>query len=169
MNLQEKAIFESREQQIQDIFDSTYRYHWAQIWNMRSIVDRGLISPRFAKIIGYKDFQQQPGSNPNDRTVHITPFVKEVWPHPSPFAVAIAVDVLQTKQVPLRIAPRKFRGIVLLDSSEDEWFSRNLEEVEDLFRSKGLFLPIYGISGAMYYPRKMSHEEIVRMLTKRQK
>jgi hypothetical protein len=58
-----------------------------------------------------------------------------------------------------RIAPRRFRGVVL-DQTEDTERKTSLDNVRDAFDKTGMYLPVYDISGNLLWPVKMSRQEI---------
>ena len=60
-----------------------------------------------------------------------------------------------------RIAPREFAGCLLPESGN---YDKAIRRLVGSMKKAGLPLPIYTTSGDLLWPRRMSHEEIVRML-----
>lgn len=85
-----------------------------------------------------------------------------------------------------RIAPRFFMGIVIIDgtgedvsqslreridfttSSTQDTLTMVLEKMQSICKNKlSLFFPIYGLSGSLYWPRKMSYQEVQKFVGER--
>ena len=61
-----------------------------------------------------------------------------------------------------KIAPQEFIGLLL--SEEQRYFNENVKLLTRSMRKAGLPLPIYDSSGNLLWPKRMTHEEIVRMV-----
>lgn len=164
-----------------DLLDGSHRCHWTFRDFLPRILSRGIYSEAFAARIGDTEYQRL------HTTDHARP-PKGVWvmgPMETPFPemkgkhlVGIVVDVAQEREVPIRIRPAKFIALVL----DDQWVSwpnkkraekglepNDIGAIRALFSSNNVKikpLPIYGTSGDMYWPKRMTHEEIVQMLQK---
>lgn len=166
-----------------DLLDGSHRCHWTFRDFLPKILSRGIYSGAFATRIGDTEYQR----------LHTTDYArppKSVWVMGSmetPFpemkgkhSVGIVVDLAQEREVPIRIRPAKFIALVL----DDQWVSwpnekraekglnpNDIEPIRALFSSTNVKikpLPIYGTSGDMYWPKKISHEEIAKMLEAKQ-
>ncbi len=157
--------------EIVDILSGKYKFHKANFGKLPRILSRGIYSPEFAKRI--KDEKYKDRSGFNFRSVFLTSNPEELWAGDPKIEVGIMVDVSQEGVVPLRIAPHQFVGLVLADEKlSEDFLLRRIEQIKQVFEkeeTKTRLLPIYGTSGDLIWPKRMSHEEIVRMLRERQK
>lgn len=156
-----------------DILSGKNKFHWTSIENLPRILSRGLYSPDFARRIKDKGYKV----SHHLRFVYLTHLPKQLWAGVK--GVALVVDVSQDSMVFARIAPRQFVGIMIVDEPR---LAQRLRERVELRKSAvfkrvnqivglmsktgdpGKVLPVYGTSGDLYWPQKMSHEEIVGML-----
>jgi len=177
----QKAISQPKE--IIDVLSGEYQFHYTSMEELSKILNRGIYSGTFAERIGDSEFKNRTqGMIWPD--VFLTSLIKQVWGEPLKM-VGIIVDAPQQSRVPLRISPRQFVGIVVPDESQPIKFSCLAKMIKERIRmrksaviervnqivqiinregDRNGTLPIYGISGDLYWPRRMSHEEIVKML-----
>ena len=180
-----------------DILSGKYRFHWTTIDKLPKIMQRGLYSERLAKRIGDSDYRKtRPHSNP--KLVSLTSDASDIQSSNVFTAVGLCVLETTTStfsrlDANFRVAPRQFVGILIVDKIPSWGFALNApdfpEDLYDLEKSKSYVdrkiieiqellktsetrarsIPIYGISGNLYWPKRITHEEIVRMLAERQK
>lgn len=169
--------------EIVDILSGRFSCHWTAMENLPKILSKGIYSATFAKRIRDKNYS--PRSHPVfPRSVFVNPYFEEVFGDPEK-VIGIVVEISGRVEVPIRIAPRKFVGVVLLDKRPavaayppiprflDElsdpvkartYVLERIEQIKTVFESEKRSLPIYGLSGDLYWPRRMTHKEIVQML-----
>ncbi len=165
---------ETRQSQVEivDIISEEYRVHWLQIEQLPKILKRGIYSPKFARRIG--DIEYKPRRTSwDEHYVHTTePF--------GSFGEDRVSVIFKGAKNRRRIAPRKFIGVCVWDNVfrlqelEDELRQREytetlelVDQIRILLANAGIDLPIYGTSGDLYWPERMSHEEIVMLVEKK--
>jgi|SRR3989338_1637236 len=190
---------------IVDIKNGNFRFHWTKMKGLGRKLRTGIYSLEFARRIRDRDytvrassrFPQPPG--PGGKTWEHFVFVtgnlhtaftlrKSPRNHAreDPTAlIGIVLTGLSQDEVPLRIAPRQFIGLVIVDrmpnypDSRASWVQKlndpeqreaHIEEM--LAQIRGLYdsgmspnskLPVYGYSGRVYLPKRMSHEEVIEV------
>lgn len=178
---------ENHSREIVDLFDPKYMIHWTPMWKLSRILKRGIYSPIFAKRIKEKDYKKRVKATRRD--VYFEAYKDFVHGHPNR-VVGLIVDTTKSR-VSLRTAPREISGVVVVDTLEnisyingnsrgklgevvaaildrpkmkEEDVMKRITKAREFVVSVALNLPIYGISGKVYYPQRMSHEEIVEEL-----
>ncbi|MBI4037605.1 hypothetical protein HY382_00995 [Candidatus Curtissbacteria bacterium] len=176
-----------------DILNKNYQFHWTPIGKIEKVLNRGIYSRVFANRIRDNEFHQRTSPHlwPPEKDVYFTPFS---WKGlPGSVGIAIGGIPIIENAASLRVAPRKFVGIVVKDSIsretcellKEKWHSdfeslreQNVPE-QDTLREVGLIaevikqageanrLGVYGMSGDLYSPKRMSHDEIVQVLAER--
>ena len=123
-------------------------------------------------------------------TTHFRDDVPSKIPHENLYVVIINpnVDTVAARSGELikrhRIPPRFFNGIIILDrvirdsmhvsrhvdfesSSVQQTVRTVLSTMTSTCKSPNLAIPIYGISGSLYWPRQMSYEEVQNFVGER--
>lgn len=172
---------------------------------LEGVLRYGIVAENFAKRIGipisrnYSDF----------RNKTIVSLCRPVDPLDAAFSVGIKAAVqLEYIKVPreniytvliknrypvyetdeseakIRIAPRFFMGIVIMDNTDVQWLvegygirinlesattqetvDKVVEKLQFIYKDKpNLFIPIYGLSGGLYWPRQMSYQEVQKFV-----
>lgn len=168
--------------EVVDLLSGKYRIHWTVVEKLDAILSGGICSQSFAERI--KDGAVRPRTTDASAPDYVWVMPLDIRPptiysgyqqEDEPQMVGIVVEVSQYLFVPRRIAPRKFTGLILIDEDYAPYIKpRNfvlerVEQIKSSFESgKAKPLLIYGISGDLYWPRRMTHGEIVRMLAERQ-
>ena len=181
---------ENQPKEIVDLLDPRNMIHWAPIWKLPRILKSGIYSPIFAKRIKDKDFEKRVKATRRD--VFFEANKDFVHGHPNR-VVGLFVDTTKSR-ASLRTAPREILGIVVVDTLENiSYINGNsrgrlgevvaaildrpkmaekdvmerITKARELTVSVESNLPIYGISGKIYYPQRMSHKEIVEELKRK--
>ncbi len=181
---------DNRLKEIVDLLDPKYMIHWAPIWKLPSILKSGIYSPIFAKQIKDEDFEKRVKATRRD--VFFEASKDFVHGHPNR-VVGLVVDTAKSR-APLRTAPREILGIVVVDTLENIGYingnsggrlgevvaafldrpkmkekdvMERITKVQELIVSVESNVPIYGISGQIYWPQRMSHQEIVEELRRK--
>ena len=166
---------------LRDLDASSVFYHQTSIEKLKDILEEGLITESFAKKTHKDAYRREMGSSWNLDSISLTSGkVKSI--NAVEGVVTIIVEPLvipgrakglrkpQDKVSPFddefllkhRIAPRELKGIEVYALSD---IKRVIEIVEGL--GVDLALPIYFLEN-LVWPKKMSHEEIVKMLKERE-
>lgn len=152
-----------------NIFDKKYRFHYTRTEKLLRLLKRGIYSRAFAARI--KDRQYRTTSQKVDRkNVWITPEMEYYigkTDREGKF-VGIIVDTPEVMKVPYRIAPRQFVGLLQPDVLNDP--EETASRVNRLVQFLGVDferINIYGRDGGLYWPRRMTHEQIVEELRRK--
>ena len=86
--------------------------------------------------------------------------------------VAIVVSDQRPRNIYIRLAPRKFVGLIIYDKQDrgtPNWSDRYrvnsmVNKVCNLLREEKVDLPIYGASGNMYRPIRMNYKKIMEAI-----
>lgn len=178
-----------------DILSGEFKVHWTPIEKLQKILKTGIYSSSFATRVNDSDYLSQftPPTGHDDKFVYVAP-LNPAWPRGEiDKVVGVVVDAAPSGYTEftanLRITPRQFIGLVLVDKvppRQIDFYNNRMEILLEraknaikLLRKKSFIerqvkefeavnhLPIYGTSGDMYWPRRMNHEEIVEELRRR--
>lgn len=166
---------------VEDILDGKHVFHWANVKYIKSILARGLYSPAYAQKIRDSEYKVNHTHDFN-RSIYLTRDVEDVWPEIQD-ALGLVIELPKSRLVyddkywaraRVRIPPKYFRGLVIYDreskykagSFAREQLQENVDRLVDEVVREESGLPIYGLDGNLVWPRGMSHEEIVQMLSK---
>jgi len=174
----EKKEATNKVTELLDVVDGGLKFHWTEVEKLPRILSKGFYSESFAKRI--KDYEFKPLHerlhNADKRYTHVAETPRPtIWELDLEKGVAIVVSDLRTRNVYLRLAPRKFVGLMIYDEDEktdsglatEEIIARRLDQVLQILNNEDMVLPVYGTSGNLYWPRCMSHEEIVKILAEK--
>lgn len=161
-----------------DVVDGRLKFHWTEVEKLPRILSTGFYSESFAKRIKDDEFKplHERLHNEDKRYTHIAETPRpQIWELDIEKGVGIVVSDLRTRTVYLRMAPRKFVGLMIYDEDEktdnglatEEIITRRLDQVLQILNKEDVVLPVYGTSGNLYWPKRMTHDEIVRMLRER--
>lgn len=170
-----------------DIFKKGYRFHFTTARKLPRILSEGIFSNTFGHRIRDPRFAALDESV-SVWTTHRVGYVFMSVPEQSQI-VGIAVDLPdsqrgQTISSHFRIAPREFAGLVIIDTlpigkevpgalyrkfgrklikgSEMENLLNRVEEYKSMMaeNTKTGQLPIYGTSGSLYFPHRLSYGDL---------
>lgn len=169
-----------------DILDGGYLFHWAPIEKLPKILTRGIYTAEFAKRIRDSKFEQNyPGAT---KKVCLVNDPRVVWGglsigRKANEVIAVIVEDISgmgrgTSGRPfvewdIRVPPRLFVGLTIADELIMEKFGNSgafedvvgkVNSARSVIQRPGRVFSIYGSSGAIYWPERMSHVEILRML-----
>jgi len=180
-NVLEKV--ETEEVELLDIIDEDLKFrdlkfHWTTLEDLPSILRRGFYSEKFAKKVGDRQFKRRSKGFMHEVDLRYTNVSSDPGPHieiDPQTDVALIVRDSRPRNVYFRVAPRKFMGVVIYDQpehggpdwSEESSLSDRLGRLTKALEQEGKIMPVYGTSGNMYRPRRISHKEIVQMLRER--
>ena len=180
---------ESRGQtgEVFDVKSGQFKFHWTQALPDRITKLRlnGILSPREARAFGLSD--KKPGNPDEDNTVFVSRSLETSFYDPREDIGAVLKDVRsfpyvegQSEIVPRNITPDHIAAWIIPDSparnqdsrlSQEEWDEiirnrlRDIDLANAMLESRGKKpLPVYGTSGNMYGPERLSHEEIQERL-----
>lgn len=190
---------------IVDIKSGNFRFHWTKIDWLRRKLTRGIYSLEFARKIEDREYTVRasskfpqplgPGGKSWEHFVFISDALSTVFTlqksprsrareDPTKLIGIVLRGESGSLEVPLRIAPRQFIGLVIVDMarpfdpSRASWtqtlrdsdlrethIAAMLAEIEGAYDSgvsRNGRLPVYGYSGGLYLPQRMSYEEVLK-------
>ena len=153
-------------------FSRDYVFKWVNVEKFGKILRGGVYSSNFAKRAGEK--QYQPRDRISDpRYTYWTTQVFNIYPEGDSvgFIVRLPKNVVPgvAVEIPRRVAPREFLGLVVSDRHAslglDALISQVIEEENKISGFKKL--PIYDDGGNLRWPKIINYQEIVRMLAEK--
>jgi len=171
-----------------DILGDNYQFHWTSIDKLPEILRQGIYSQAFAKRIGDETFISEWEDYSNAHFVYVAMSPTTVY---GDFVkgVACIVDLPQMREVHLRIGPSQIVGLVVVDQLPQLYYPtpatvikslpgritkssvfKKIDQIKHIFESERPrtgSLPIYGISGNLYWPQQILHPQIVEALKKK--
>lgn len=170
---------------VTDILNGRYRIHYTGIEILPKALNRGLYSGKFAARIGDSEYGRgmavtgKPLSN--EKYVWLNSEIGKNYSYSrDKDVIGILIEGTEShlpgvETALLRIAPRKFVGVVILDDYNNpqtrvdfpnpEELRRSvdsrIEEVKTILAETNMSLPIYGSTGNLYWPQRINHDQIV--------
>lgn len=168
---------------IEDILDGYHRVHYSKIGKLPEILKRGLYSGQFAARIGDDEY---PAHNEEVKYVGLSADIGNDYlfaglPNKDDAGILIkrsspASRSAETELVRFRIAPREFVGIVIPDDYNHRgirtlfpnprelrrFVDQRSEEIKTILAEAHMDLPIYGSTGNLYWPERISHDQVMR-------
>lgn len=149
-----------------------YAYHWSPRDRLLAILDRGIYNQKFAQRIGDEQFKKQYSWSP-EGTLSFTRQVGNIWPKGEVVGFAIKRPKESAKINFMlgrhRIPQRKLLALIVSERRIKDDLTQYIQDIVDEQRKipRLVPLPIYGVSGNMYWPKRMSRQEIVEELKKK--
>ncbi len=169
--------------------DSGIFIHGTSVKKLGSILRNGIVAENFANRAGVDGFERRYSSVRNEKYVSISKldegFVEDIGFIVKPLGEVTKPDQVVIRRgdfyptlgefvVPHRIAPREFLGIYIQGSGK--WAIRRgkyainprviVKEIKGLSTESAI--PIYDFQGNLIWPKRMTREEIARMLEKKE-
>lgn len=173
---------------IADIFSGKYQFHWTTSEKLPKILSQGIFSPELAHRIKDKRFEGTRGSRiwamKSPQSIFmITSDIDQIVG----IAINTPPDERYWGTLRIRVSPKKFVGLVMADTlalnpfyyrgipgerrlgrdmiegDKMETFLERVGQCKKLMEPNGVKtgqLPIYGTSGNLYSPFRLSHKEL---------
>lgn len=161
-----------------DINDPKYKIHWTSMGNLKSFLERGIYTQRFAEKIKDQHYRTKEIlgdgntiflTSSRDAIIGIAPELDLTS------LVGIVVESVST-HVRTRIAPREFRGLIVFDdqprwaksSREAKHYPTKIDRDINIAYTSRMFaedeklspLPVYNQDGDAFWPQYIPHSEI---------